>query len=211
MSSLTTLLDTRRKHKLSTFCAFIDFKKAYDCISRDILWNRLFKIGVSGKLFAAVKSLYFSVSACVRVNNQTTDWFSVNRGVRQGCCLSHLLFNLFINDLALKIKSLGKGVDIDNERLCLLLYADDIVLIADNAEDLQALINTLYEWCYINCMSVNPKKSNVVHFRPYSEQRCDFKFKCGANEIATVDRYSYLGITLTEFVYYDITAMGNYF
>ena len=200
MSSLTTLLETRRKRKLSTFCAFIDFKKAYDCISRDILWDRLSKIGVSGKLFAAVKSLYSSVSACVRVNNLTTDWFSVNRGVRQGCCLSPLLFNLFINDLALKIKSLGKGVDIDNERVCLLLYADDIVLIADNAEDLQALINTLYEWCNINCMSVNPKKSNVVHFRPNSEQRCDFEFKCGADEIATVDRYSYLGITLTEFL-----------
>ena len=178
----------------------------YYCISRDILWDRLSKIGVSGKLFAAVKSLYSSVSACVRVNNLTTDWFSVNRGVRQGCCLSPLLFNLFINDLALKIKSLGKGVDIDNERVCLLLYADDIVLIADNAEDLQALINTLYEWCNINCMSVNPKKSNVVHFRPNSEQTCDFEFKCGADEIATVDRYSYLGITLTEFLDYDITA-----
>ena len=87
-----------------------------------------------------------------------------------------------------------------------MLYADDIVLIADNAEDLQALINTLYEWCNINCMSVNPKKSNVVHFRPNSEQRCDFEFKCGADEIATVDRYSYLSITLTEFLDYDITA-----
>ena len=55
-------------------------------------------------------------------------------------------------------------------------------------------------------MSVNPKKSNVVHFRPNSEQRCDFEFKCRADEIATVDRYSYLGITLTEFLDYDITA-----
>ena len=160
------LLDTRRKRKLFTFCAFIEFKKAYDCINRDILWDRLSKIRVSGKLFAAVKSLYSSVSACVRVNNLTTDWFSVNRGVRQGCCLSPLLLNLFINDLALKIKSLGKGVDI----VCLLLYADDIVLNADNATDLQAMINTLYEWCNINCMSVDPKKSNAVHFRPNSEQ-----------------------------------------
>ena len=87
-----------------------------------------------------------------------------------------------------------------------MLYADDIVLIADNAADFEALVITLYEWCNINCMSVNPKKSNVVHFRPNSEQRCDFEFKCGADEIATVDRYSYLGITLTEFLDYDITA-----
>ena len=84
LSSLTTLLDTKRKCKLSTCCAFIDFKKAYDCINRDILWDRLSRIGVSGKLFGAVKSLYSSVSACVRVNNFTTELFNVNRGVRQG-------------------------------------------------------------------------------------------------------------------------------
>ena len=53
------------------------------------------------------KSIYSSVSACLRVNTLTTDWFSVNPGVRQGCCISPFLFNLFINDLALKIKSLG--------------------------------------------------------------------------------------------------------
>lgn len=50
LSSLITLLETRRKRKLSTFCAFIDFKKAYDCINRNILWDRLSRIGVSGKL-----------------------------------------------------------------------------------------------------------------------------------------------------------------
>ena len=90
----------------------------------------------------------------------------------------------------------------------MLLYADDIVLIADNAADLQALINTLYEWCNINCMSVNPKKSNVVHFRPNSAQRCDFEFKSGADEIATVNRYSYLGITLTYFLTAKIIAQS---
>ena len=110
MSSLTTFLDTRRKRKLSIYCAFIDFKSAYDCINRDILWDRLSRIRMSGKLFEAVKSLYSSVSACVRVNNFTTEWFNVNREVRQGCCLSPLLLNLFINDLALQINALGKDV-----------------------------------------------------------------------------------------------------
>lgn len=91
--------------------------------------------------------MYSSVSACVRVNNFTTEWFSVNRGVRQGRCLSPLLFNLFINDLALQIKSLGKAVYIDNEPISIMLYADDVVLIPENSADLQLMINTLYEWC----------------------------------------------------------------
>ena len=98
-----------------------------------------------GKLFGTVKSLYSSVSTCVRVNNFTTEWFNVNRGVRQGCCLLPLLFNLFINDLALQITSLDKGVQIDNELLSIMLYADDVVLLTEHSADPQVMINTLYE------------------------------------------------------------------
>ena len=82
--------------KLLTFCAFIDFRKAYDYINRNKLWQRLQEINVSTKMLTAIKSLYTNVSACVKVNNLTTDWFDVNSGLRQGRSLSPLLFNLYI-------------------------------------------------------------------------------------------------------------------
>ena len=106
ISSLVNIIDTRKKLKKSTFCAFIDFKKAYDTINRPMLWKRLTDIGISGKMFQAVKSLYTSVKSCVRVNSYRTEWFDVNCGLRQGCVLSPLLFNLFIDDLAVFLKSL---------------------------------------------------------------------------------------------------------
>ena len=95
---------------MSTFCAFIDFRKAYDSINRELLWAKLDSTGIYGKLLDAIKSLYVSVASCVRLNNLTTDWFDVTCGLRLGCCLSPLLFNLFINDIALRTKTLGKGV-----------------------------------------------------------------------------------------------------
>jgi hypothetical protein len=75
------------------------------------------------------------VSSCVRINGHYTDWFENTCGLRQGCSLSPLLFNLFLNDLVTKIKATGKGVSIDNEIVSVLLYADDFVIIAENEND----------------------------------------------------------------------------
>ena len=108
--AITNLVDTRKKLKQSTFTAFVDFKKAYNFINRDKLWKRLFESGISGKMLNAIMSLYKSVSSCVRVNSFKTEWFNVHSGLRQGCILSPLLFNLYINDLAKYLKSLNIGV-----------------------------------------------------------------------------------------------------
>ena len=69
ISSLTNIIETRKKMKRSTYCAFIDFRKAYDYINRNKLWQRLQNIDVSNKMLTAIKSLYSDVSACVKVNN----------------------------------------------------------------------------------------------------------------------------------------------
>ena len=59
ISSLTNIIETRKKMKKSTFCAFINFRKLnYDFINRNNLWQRLQDIGVSTKMLTAVKSLY---------------------------------------------------------------------------------------------------------------------------------------------------------
>ena len=66
-----------------------------------------------------------------------TEWFNVNSGLKQGCVLSPVLFNIYINSLVTDIKALDIGIDIESEKNCILLYADDIVLIAENENDLQ--------------------------------------------------------------------------
>ena len=130
----------------------------------------------------------------------------LTRGLRQGYCLSPLLFNLFINDLALRIKLLGKGVSVEDNLISILLYADDTVLISENASDLQLMLTCLIEWCCSNSMSVNTSKSNVVHFRPNSVPRVTCDFKCGEHNVSITDRYTYLGITLNEPLDFNVTT-----
>ena len=108
--SLTIIIETRKRNKLSTYCAFIDFKKAYDYVDRKILWERLQRFGVSGRMLSAVKSLYSNITACVKINGMCTDWFTVRTGLRQGCLLSPILFNLFIDDLAVQLQAVCKGI-----------------------------------------------------------------------------------------------------
>ena len=81
----------------------------------------------------------------MRLNGYMSDWFLVERGLKQGCVLSPAIFHLFINDLALKYETVNKGINIDGEYLNILLYADDLILLADSEESLQVLLGHLHQ------------------------------------------------------------------
>ena len=206
LSTLTSLIETRKAMKKDTFVAFIDFSKAYDSIPRDKLWSKLKQIGLCGRLYNALISLYKTVKSCVRINGISTDFFDVKCGLKQGCLLSPLLFNLYIDDLIRDMKLLNVGIDIDNEKMCILLYADDVILIADTEEDLQSLLNCLHEWSARNCLKINSDKSKVVHFRRSSVPRSVFNFSCGDLNLDLIQQYKYLGLILEEHLDYSITA-----
>lgn len=115
---MTSIRETRIKHRKSTFAAFIDFNKAYDSIIRVVLWSKLSRMGLHGKLHSAMKLLYSSVRSYVKVNNIHTYWFDVAVGLRQVYSISPTLFNCFIDDLISSAKSLNIGIDIGGGEKC---------------------------------------------------------------------------------------------
>ena len=99
-------------------------------------------MGMAENFCAAIQSIYSNILFSVRLNGHLSEWFNVNSGLKQGCPLSPLLFNLYINDLVSFLKSYECGIDIDCEKVCILLYADDVVLLANDEKELKILLNT---------------------------------------------------------------------
>ena len=149
-------------------------------------------------MYKALLAIYDNVRCSVRINGKLTEWFDVSCGLKQGCSFSSILFNLYIHDLIVKIDSLNLGIDIDGEKVGMLVYADDIVLLAENEEELQQLLHELNLWCENNKLEVNASKSKVIHFRIPSKPRTNVVFRCR--------QYLYLGLLLTENLDYGIMA-----
>jgi len=113
---------------------------------------------------------------------------------------------MYINDLCMELKAIGKGVQVGEDVICMLMFADDMVLLAENEEDLQYLLSRLSQWCGKWKVVVNGDKTNIVHFRPKGCERSVFVFKCGNMVLSYVDRYRYLGLWLTEHLEFECMA-----
>ena len=202
--SLSTIIKNRINDNKNTFCAFVDLEKAFDWVNRNLLLYRLLGHNIQGKMYSALNSILSNTRSCVQLEDDfTTNWFGNICGVRQGDPLSPTLFSLYINDLVKMLKESGPVLDIDGLLINILLYADDMVLMADSENDLQKLLDILYNWCSKWRLSLNRDKTQIVHFRPSRRSMSNFVFLYGRDTLRTVPNYKYLGIILDEFLKFD--------
>ena len=115
------------------------------------MWNVLEEYGIRGRLAKAVRSMYVNCEACVRVLGGKSDWFKVEQGVRQGCVMSPWLFNLYMDHILREAKErFSGGVKLEERNVQFLLFADDLMLVAETEEDvernLQILDDVMAQW-----------------------------------------------------------------
>ena len=121
--------------------------KAFNRVNRNLLFNKLLKKKITGKFYFAIKAIYTNTFSAVRINNELTNWFVTDSGVRQGDNQSQVLLNIYLNDLAEELNKLKLGVKINDFYVSLLLYEDDIVLLSENEDNLQKMLSYVHEWC----------------------------------------------------------------
>lgn len=163
----------RAKRGQRLWACFVDFTKAYDLVRRDLLLRCLADMGVHGNMLSAIASMYWEAPVAVKSGLQFGDFFGTTQGVKQGDPLSPLLFGLFIDRVEewLHERASECGVQLGERLVRVLLYADDLVLLANSPRQLQQLLDALHAFCAENCMHVNVAKSAVVVFGK-SKPRC---------------------------------------
>ena len=185
---------------------------------RSGLWIKLISFGITGKLFNVIKNIYNNIKSCVQVNGQKSDYFSCYTGVRQGENLSPLLFALYLNDLESFLKynhvnnlKLNDNIFYQFLKIQILLYADDTVLLSDNADGLQYSLNCLARYCEHWKLQVNTSKTEIVIFSKGKFKK-SYNFTFNNNKVNIVDSFKYLGVYFNyngSFIYHKKFIFGQ--
>ena len=143
--------------------------------------------------------MYSKVKSCVRSGEGLTNLFLYKRWVRQGCLLSPLLSAPFRNDLNNVLLDSSEGILLWDTRVCAMLYADDLILLAETREDLQPQMNQSGIYAKNLRMEINEKKTKVLLFtKGRKNKRLPQKWQIGDKMIEEAKSYKHLGITVKD-------------
>ncbi len=199
--SLHTLINKNLKGKQrKIFTCFVDLKKAFDSVWHDGLLYKLLQIGIGGKTFDVIQSMYRNSRCAVKIGHLRTAFFQQGRGVRQRCSLSPTLFNIYINELAEALDRSGNipGITLHDSEVKCLLYVDDLVLMSPTAEGLQHSLALLEQYCEEWALTVNLDKTRVMVFQKKARsQGSRYQFSYGGEVLEHSTCYSYLGIQIS--------------
>ena len=147
------------------------------------------------------QSMYSVVKSRVKFDNKLGSEFICALGalgVRQGECLSPMLFSLFLNDLEEVFATQGyEGLDINIFKIFMLLYADDIVIFSKSAEELQEGLSLLLNYCNRWKLKVNVDKTKIMVFRNGGALPENLMFYYDNHVLEIVTKFKYLGIVFT--------------
>lgn len=192
--NLVSIVNIKLAEYKKVYAFFVDFKAAFDRVPRKHLIYKLYTLGLPSKIIRFIEKVYENTKSAVWTGEALSDHFETRTGVKQGCLLSPILFALYLNDMH---ECLGGGLNIDEINIRLLMYADDIVIIADDPQVLQGMINNLASYCNMWGMEVNQSKSEVMVFRNGGRLAASERWFYNAEELRITNEYKYLGITLT--------------
>ena len=172
------------------FVAFVDFRKAFNFVNKNILFYKLFQQGFTGRMFRLLKDMYCKVKARIKFKHLLYDWVIDNCGTNQGGPLSPNMFRRMLSDLSSYLEQEAGIVFNGSDILLHMLWADDLILVSESKEGLQSQLNGVFNFCKRSQMIVNSLKTKIMLFG--KKEECNFIFN--GKQLEVVQDYKYLGV-----------------
>ena len=148
-------------------------------------------MGFPKRLIDLVSKLYEDQESAVRTSGGNTDWFSIGRGLRQGCILSPSLFNVYSEDIMREaLEGFEGGVSFGGQRITDLRYADDTTLICSSRKELMDLLHRVKQASEKKGLLLNTKKTKIMVM---DKQSSGEEFLLDGQKIDEVQDFEYLG------------------
>ena len=216
------LQELGRKAGIPLFLCFIDIQKAYDSVDRSLLWQVLSHLGVPPQMIAVIREFHDGMKACVRSSDGTCSKpFEVNKGLRQGCVLSPLLFNIFIAAvLNVVLQKFSEDEDILAELVHLqeqpretrpeptidyvrravwgMLYADDACIVSRSPRALAKMMEVIVLVCDAFGLTVSEKKTETMCMPAPHMPPVEMNVEAAGQGYRQTQSFTYLGGVITE-------------
>jgi hypothetical protein len=216
-----------RAKDIPLFVCFIDLMKAYDSVDRALLWQVLARFGVPAKMIGVIRAFHEGMRACVRLDDgELSEWFEVTHGLRQGCVLAPLLFNLFFSAVLTvavgRFKSEPQVVDdlvtirsrFDTSpfdtasrkaktkwllrQLWGFLYADDAAIASKSQTSLTRMMDAIVSTCRRFGLTVSEPKTEAMHMRTRTGADIPVNISGSGQHYAKCTDFTYLGGTISD-------------
>ena len=142
IANVQWIIEKARKVQKNTYLCLIDYAKAFNCVDHNKLKKALKEMRIPEHLTCLLINLYAGQESAIRTLHGTTDWFKIEKGVRQGCLLSPCLFNLYAEHIMrnTQLDELQARIKIGGRNINNLRYADDTTLMLESEEKLKSLL-----------------------------------------------------------------------
>ena len=180
------------------YTCFVDLRKAFDTVPRAKLFFTLLKdYSIGGNFLKIIQQIYTENQIFVKLSDGLLQPFYTTVGVKQGCVFSPILFNLFINKICGIFDKSCDPVQLNNDDINCLLWADDLLLVSKSPTGLQHSIDKMQTFYDSLGLEVNIKKTKIMVMNK-SGRKLDksFEFKLNGVALEITDQYQYLGLKL---------------
>ncbi len=188
LHTVNQLIEKSQEYNFDLHLAFIDYSKAFDSLDHNYMIKALKNQGIPATYIIIIKNMYTNLKARIKTDKLGT-YFNIEKGVKQGDPLSSFIFICTLEEVFRGLEWDGKGLKINGKYLNNLRFADDIVLIAKNENELQTMMTELNEKSKIAGLSINFDKTKILS----RSKKINFNFNLNNINIEIVNKFVYLG------------------